>query len=124
MLNKIFLQGRLTKNPELRTTQNGKSVCTFTLAVDRDYDRSKADFINCVVWGMTAGFVTKNFVKGQMMLVSGSMQSREYIDKNDQKRIQWEVQVDGVNFCGDKRPRADVSAADFAEIADEEPLPF
>lgn len=120
MLNKIFLQGRLTKEPELRTTQNGKNVCTFTLAVDRDFDRSKADFIQCVAWGMTAGFVSKNFTKGQMMIVTGSLQSREYLDREDKKHTVWEVQVEGVQFCG-SRPR---SAADFDELADDEEVPF
>lgn len=122
MLNKIFLQGRLTKDPELRTTQNGKPVCSFTLAVDRDYDRGKADFVSCVAWNRHAQFVSNYFSRGQMALVTGSLQSRAWTDRENNKRMQWEVQVDGVNFCEGKKPT--VSAADFEEIADEEPLLF
>ena len=125
MLNKVFLQGRLTKDPELRTTQNGKQVCSFTLAVDRDSDRGKADFVNCVAWNRTAQFVSNYFHRGQMAIATGSLQSREWTDKSDNKRIQWEVQVESVNFCEAKKQTADVSAPDFEELDDdEEPLPF
>ncbi len=124
MLNKAILQGRLTKDPELRNTPNGKSVCSFNLAVDRDYDRSKADFVPCVAWGNTAEFVNSHFRKGQMALVVGSLQSREWTDRNSNKRTAWEVQVETINFCGDKKQTVDVSAADFHEVEDDGELPF
>lgn len=123
MLNLIVLQGRLTKAPELRKTQNDIAVCTFTLAVDRDRDRGKADFVKCVAWRSTAEFMTKYFGKGQMAIVTGSLQSRDWTDKEGNKRTDWEVQVDLVNFAGDKKT-ADVSAAEFEEIDDGDDLPF
>lgn len=123
MLNLIVLQGRLTKAPELRKTQNDIAVCTFTLAVDRDRDRGKADFVKCVAWRSTAEFMTKYFGKGQMAIVTGSLQSRDWTDKEGNKRTDWEVQVDLVNFAGEKKT-ADVSAAEFEEIDDGDDLPF
>lgn len=123
MLNLIVLQGRLTKAPELRKTQNDNAVCTFTLAVDRDRERGKADFVKCVAWRSTAEFMTKYFGKGQMAIVTGSLQSRDWTDKEGNKRTDWEVQVDLVNFAGEKKT-ADVSAAEFEEIDDGDDLPF
>lgn len=123
MLNLIVLQGRLTKAPELRKTQNDIAVCTFTLAVDRDRDRGKADFVKCVAWRSTAEFMTKYFVKGQMAIVTGSLQSRDWTDKEGNKRTDWEVQVDLVNFAGEKKT-ADVSATEFEELDDGDDLPF
>lgn len=125
MLNKIFIQGRMTKNPELRTTQSGKPVASFTVAVDRDYDREKCDFFNCVAWGKQAEFVSKFFEKGQMAVVSGSMQSRSWTDRENKKRLEWEVQAESIHFCGEKRKASpDISAADFEELEDEEEMPF
>lgn len=123
MLNLIVLQGRLTKAPELRKTQNDIAVCTFTLAVDRDRDRGKADFVKCVAWRSTAEFMTKYFGKGQMAIVTGSLQSRDWTDKEGNKRTDWEVQVDLVNFAGEKKT-ADVSATEFEELDDGDDLPF
>lgn len=123
MLNLIVLQGRLTKAPEMRKTQNDIAVCTFTLAVDRDRERGKADFVKCVAWRSTAEFMTKYFGKGQMAIVTGSLQSRDWTDKEGNKRTDWEVQVDLVNFAGEKKT-ADVSAAEFEEIGDGDDLPF
>ena len=123
MLNLIVLQGRLTKAPELRKTQNDIAVCTFTLAVDRDRDRGKADFVKCVAWRSTAEFMTKYFGRGQMAIVAGSLQSRDWTDKEGNKRTDWEVQVDLVNFAGEKKT-ADVSAAEFEEIDDGDDLSF
>lgn len=122
MLNKIFIQGRFTKAPELRKTQSGKSVCSFTLACDRDFDRSKADFINCTAWNQTAEFITKHFDKGQMVIVVGSLQSREF-EKDGNKRTAWEVQVEQAQFCGSKMASADIAATEFEELADDEQLP-
>ena len=123
MLNLIVLQGRLTKAPELRKTQNDNAVCTFILAVDRDRDRGKADFVKCVAWRHTAEFISKYFDKGQMAIITGTLQSRDWTDKGGNKRIEWEVQVDMVNFAGEKKT-ADVTATEFEEVADDGDLPF
>lgn len=91
MLNHISLMGRLTRAPELRYTQNGKPVASFTLAVNRDYQKDEVDFINIVVWGKTAEFVNSYLGKGLMATVSGRLQNREWTDKNGSKRISSEV---------------------------------
>ena len=82
MLNYIVIQGRLSKDPELRYTRNQTAVATFSVAVQRDYDREKADFIDVIAWRQTAEFVEKHFRKGQMIIVSGSLQMREWEDKH------------------------------------------
>ena len=106
MLNTISLIGRLTKTPELRRTQNGTSVCTFTIAVDRDFkdangDR-ETDFIACIVWRGTAEFVANYGAKGRLMCVSGSLQSRKWTDDHGNTRVSWEVQAQHAYFL-DKR---------------------
>ena len=93
-LNKIFLHGRMTAVPEMRKTQSGKSVCTFTLAVDRDSAQQATDFINCVAWERRAEFVNNYFTKGQEALVVGSLNSRQYKDKEGNNRTAWEVIVE------------------------------
>ena len=103
MLNNWTGMGRLTKDPELRTTQTGKSVVTFTIAVDRDFDRDKTDFISCTAWNKTAEFVSKHFRRGQLVLVSGSLQSRKWADEKGNPRLNWEIQAQGVWFGGDKK---------------------
>lgn len=102
MLNHITIQGRLCKNPELRYTPNNIPVATFCVAVDRDYDRQKTDFINVVAWRQTAEFVEKYFRKGQLIVVSGSLQLRGWTDKRGDKRTVAEVVAKHVYFCGDK----------------------
>lgn len=98
--------GRLTADPELKQTQNGVSVLSFSLAVDRDYTQQgqekQADFINIVAWRLTAEFISKYFTKGQMMALKGAIQTRSYEDKQGNKRIAFEVVVDKVYFCGSK----------------------
>ena len=97
--------GRLTADPELRTTTSGLSVTSFTVAVDRNYksgDERQTDFINCVAWRATADFVTRYFRKGQMIAVQGSLQVRNYEDKNGNKRTAYDVVADNVSFCGSK----------------------
>ena len=103
MLNKIILMGRLTKDPELRKTQTGKSVVSFTLAVDRDYQKDACDFIDIVAWEGTAEFVNRYFFKGKMCLVEGSLQSRKWSDKQGNNRTSWEVQAKSVYFGDDKK---------------------
>lgn len=126
MLNNIFIMGRLTRDPELRTTPGGKFITSFTVAVDRDYDREKTDFFYCSAWNKTAEFVSRNFKKGQMALVAGSMQSRDYTDKNNTKHTVWEINVNNVYFADSKKPEAkpDVKVDAFEELDDGEELPF
>lgn len=130
MLNSVTLLGRLTKTPELRYTGNNTPVVTFTIAVDRDYQSGgierQTDFVECVAWRKTAEFVSKYFTKGQMMALHGSLQSRKWEDKNGNNRVSWEVIADSVYFGGDKKSDANVSAADFKDLGDDEDgtLPF
>ena len=104
MINKVILQGRLTADVELKSTPNGISVATFTVAVDRAYksgEEKKADFINCVAWRGTAEFLSRNFRKGQELVTEGELQTRSY-EKDGQKRFVTEVIVSNVHFCGPK----------------------
>ena len=106
MLNVVALTGRLVEDPELKTITNGVSVCSFRIAVDRDYapqgQERKADFINVVAWRGTAEFVAKFFRKGQMIAVNGSIQTRQYEDRRGNKRTAVEVVAGSVSFCGSK----------------------
>ena len=107
MLNKIFLQGRLVADPELRHTQNGVAVASFRLAVDRDFkDREtgerKADFINVVAWRQTGEFVSRFLTKGRLAVVEGKLQTRDYTDRDGNRRYATEVVADNVYF-GDSR---------------------
>lgn len=130
MLNHITVQGRLVAEPELRTTQNQTSVTKFTLAVDRDYQsggsEKQTDFIECVAWRQTAEFVSKFFRKGQMALVSGTLQSRKWQDKGGNSRTSWEVVVDRVHFCGDRKSeQKSAVSVPFEELDGEDSeLPF
>ena len=108
MLNIIVIIGRLVRDPELRRTQSGVDVASFTLAVERDFTdratgRKETDFIDCVGWRQTAEFVSKWYKKGQMMAVEGRLQSREYTDKAGAKRKAWEIQADRCFFAGDAK---------------------
>lgn len=112
MLNRVVIMGRITVNPELRQTQGGVSVLSFTVAVDRRFTNPggerQADFIYCVAWRHNAEFISKYFVKGQMIAIDGVLQSRNYIDKNGNNRSVTEVVVENASFCGSK---AETSAA-------------
>lgn len=117
MLNHIELQGRLTGAPELRKTNDGKSVATFTLAVDRDFSKEKkADFVNCVAWEKKADFVSGYFDKGQEAVVAGRLQSRQYKDKEDKPRTAWEVMVENIYFSGKKADRAETPEVSGAAL--------
>ena len=111
MLNKIFLMGRLTRDPELRRTQSGTAVTSFSLAVDRDFKsqsgEKETDFIDIVAWRSTAEFVSKYFTKGRMAIVEGRLQLREYTDRDGNKRRAAEVVADNVYFGDSKRDSAD-----------------
>ena len=135
MLNKVILQGRLIADPEMRHTPNGVSVSTFRLAVDRDFkDKNtgerQADFINVVAWRTTGEFVSKFFSKGRMAIVVGSLQSRNYEDKDGNKRYTLEVIADNVYFGDSKKDQGaekepEYREPQFAEIRDDDgDLPF
>ena len=133
MLNIAVIMGRLTAEPELKTTQNGISVCSFTVAVERNYSNGgerQTDFINCVAWRQTAEFISRYFHKGSMIAINGSIQQRQYTDKNGNKRSAFEILVDNANFCGSKAESgnaADVQVDDsnFDEVdIDDGDLPF
>ena len=137
MLNKIFLMGRLTRDPELRRTQSGTAVASFSLAVDRDFkDKSgekQTDFIECVAWKGTGEFVSKYFTKGRMAVVEGRLQMRDWTDKEGNKRRSAEVVCDNVYF-GDSKKQDDSGfsggeyaprAQSYAELNDDDGyLPF
>lgn len=107
MLNKIILSGRLVRDPEMRTTQSGKSIASFTLAVERDFapqgQKKETDFINCTAWNGTADFMSRYFSKGSMATVCGSLQIQNYTDRDGNKRSVPNVNVENVYFAGDKR---------------------
>lgn len=108
MLNKIFIMGRLTKDPELRRTQTGTLVVNFTLAVDRDFKdkdtgERATDFINVVAWRNAAEYVSNYFSKGRMAVVEGRLQIRDWTDKEGNKRRSAEVIADRVYFGDSKR---------------------
>ncbi len=108
MLNHITIMGRLTRDPELRSTQSGTSVASFTVAVDRDFGgrdggERQTDFIDCVAWRQTGEFVSKYFHKGSMIVVSGRLQSRKWQDRDGNNRTSWEVVADNVYFGESRR---------------------
>ena len=110
MLNKIFIMGRLTRDPELRRTQSGTAVTSFTLAVDRDFKsqsgEKETDFIDVVVWRSTAEFAAKYFTKGRMAIVEGRLQIRPWTDKEGNSRRSAEVVADNIYFGDSKRDSA------------------
>ena len=131
MLNKCFLLGRMTKDPEIRRTNGGIAVTSFTLAVDRDFKTNgekETDFIDVVAWRNTAEFVSKYFSKGRMAIVEGRLQIRDWTDKNGNKRRTAEVVADNVYFGDSKKENKqepEYKQADLAEISEEDgELPF
>lgn len=131
MLNKIFIMGRLTRDPELRRTQGGNAVTSFALAVDRDFKSAdgtkETDFIDVVAWRNTAEFAAKYFTKGRMAVVEGRLQMRDWTDKEGNKRRIAEVVADNIYFGDSKREDAPAgnSAPTFEEIKDDGgDLPF
>ena len=102
MLNYDVKTGRLTADPELRTTQNGVPVVGFTLAVQRNYkidDEYPTDFLNFVAWRGTAEFICKHFRKGNLITVEGALETRKYTDKDGNNRTAYEIKVDRAHFC-------------------------
>lgn len=106
MLNRVVLMGRLTDHPELSYTRENTPVITFTLAVQRNYQKDQTDFIHIVAWRQTAEFIKKYFAKGQLIALDGRIQTRGYTDKNGNKRIAFEVVAEQVYFAESKRPEA------------------
>lgn len=150
MLNCVALIGRLVADPELRTTNSGKSVATFRIAVDRSFvkqgEQRQADFVTIVAWEGTANFISRYFQKGSMIAIQGRIQTRNYEDSNGNKRTAFEVLATEVSFCGSKNENnstapaysstdtstdtstalgfSTASPSDFEEIEDDEDLPF
>lgn len=135
-MNCIVLMGRLTSNCELKTTNNGNSVTSFNLAVDRSFtpkgQEKQTDFIPCVAWRNTAEFISKHFRKGQRIAVKGELQQRTYTANDGSKRNVYEVIVDGAFFCESKTEQTAEPSAEFKkavqggweEVPVDEDLPF
>lgn len=156
MLNVVAIMGRLVADPELKTTQQGTSVCSFRIACDRNFARQgeqrQADFIDIVAWRAQAEFVCKYFQKGSLIAIEGSLQTRQYQDKNGSNRTAVEVVTSNVSFAGSKAADKPATASyeqqtanphvreanaaqaapaydqgsmdDFATISDDGDLPF
>lgn len=104
-MNKVILMGRLTRDPEMRQSQQGTPVVSFTLAVDRRFAKEgqqQADFISCVAWSRLAEFICKYFQKGSMIAVSGRLQSRTWDDKDGKRQYSTEVVVEDAYFTGSR----------------------
>lgn len=124
-MNKILLQGRLTKDPEIRLTSKNDKVTRFTIAVDRDFNREETDFINCVAFKATAAFIESYFTKGDMILVAGRLQMQQYTSKDGSNRTAAEVMTDNVWFCSGKGKTKDAATeAQLAPVEDDGQLPF
>ena len=120
-LNRVVIMGRLTRDPELRRTQNGTAVTSFSLAVDRDFKSRESgekttDFIDVVAWRQTAEFVCQYLTKGRMAVVEGRLQIRDWKDKDGNNRRSAEVVADNIYF-GDSRRDSQPSGGDYAPPA-------
>ena len=132
MLNRIIVMGRMTRDPELRRTNSGTAVASFTVAVDRDFKsqsgEKETDFIDVVVWRNTAEFASKYFSKGRMAVVEGRLQIRDWTDKDGNKRRSAEIVADSVYFGDSKRDVGDAAQSEpqggFSEVEDAGDLPF
>lgn len=135
MLNRVNIQGRLGRDPELRRTGNGVAVVNFAIACDRDFAKDgerETDWVEVVAWRNTAEFAEKYFHKGDNCIVTGRLQSRRWEDKNGNKRTTIEVVADNIYFCGGKGKQGDVQEhevntkpVEFVEMADDDSLlPF
>ena len=126
MLNHITIMGRLTRDPEMRATQSGVAVASFTLAVDRDFSgrdggEKQTDFIDCTAWRHTAEFVSKYFSKGRMAVVSGRLQIDNYTDNDGNKRKAAKVIADNIYFGDSKKDGA--TSGQSGETASFTPAP-
>lgn len=131
-MNVVAITGRMVADAEMRQTTSGKSVCSFRVAVDGAKKDAPANFFDVTAWEHTAEFVTKYFHKGDMIAISGALQSRQYQDKSGSKRTAIEIVARDVSFCGSKTTHAEIaepakeSSADEFKTIDEngEDLPF
>ena len=131
-MNNITISGRLTADPELKVTTSGKNVCSFTVAVRRD--KETTDFIPCTAWNKTAENISRYFIKGSMIEVAGSLQTRNYEAKDKSKRTAFYVLVDKFGFLEAKSEKTNAESStennpyteqpQFQEIGDDEDLPF
>lgn len=128
MLNKVILIGRFTRDPELRSTPQGISTCSFSLAVDRNYQSAggerQTDFINCVAWRQTAEFISKYFQKGNAICVEGSIQTRSWKDNDGNNRYATDVVVDRTYFVESKKSAQSSSYAASSEALVFNDSPF
>ena len=139
MINNVTLMGRLTAAPELKQTTSGTSVMAFCIAVDRRFQQKdgerQADFINCVAWRNTAEFIAKYFSKGDMIAVTGEIQTRKYQDKSGNNRVAVEVVINQASFCGSKNSDSNADSApqynaytdtnnNFTDVNGDDDLPF
>ena len=138
MLNKIIVMGRIVNDIELKKTQSGVEVCSFKVACDRDFKgadgKKECDFIPVVAWRNTASFLAKYFGRGRMVVVDGKLQSRQWTDKNNNRRTEWEIQAENVYFADRKQSNGvgqsngaaaqETANNEFAEIEEEGDLPF
>ena len=121
MLNHVTLMGRLTKDPEMRSTQSGVSIASFTLAVDRDFSgkdgaEKQTDFIDCTAWRGTAEFVGKYFKKGSLVAVSGRLQMRDWEDREGNKRRSFDVVCENVYFAETRKSTGSQTAPARREV--------
>lgn len=127
-MNKILLTGRLTHDPELKTSANGVELCNFSLAVNRRFKNKEtgkyeADFLPCVAWRQTAAFLVRYCHKGDMIAIEGSLQTRKYDEKDTgKKRTAFDVMVDNIEFCGGKREQGAAGQVDHG-IPSSAPAP-
>ena len=132
MYNKAVIMGRLTADPELRQTQNGVSVTSFSVAVDRPYTNKsgekEVDFLNVVAWRGTAEFICRFFSVGKPILIDGSIQTRTYTDREGIERRVWEIVADQARFTESKGSQNTESQQndynDFEELSDLDDIPF
>jgi single-strand DNA-binding protein len=126
MINNVTLLGRLTAAPELKTTTSGTSVTSFCLAIDRRFQpkdgEKQTDFVNCVAWRSTAEFITKYFNKGDLIAVTGAIQTRKFTDKDGNNRNAVEVVADQASFCGGKSNGK--TAEEMQPVDDYAPVTF
>lgn len=128
-MNKFFGIGRLTRDPDMKTTPQQIAVATFTIAIDRKYKdasgNKQADFINIVAWRGTAEFIAKYFRKGSRIVIVGSIQTRTYDDKDGKKVYVTEVVADEIEFAESKQDKAEGQTSDFQTVEDDDcELPF
>lgn len=128
MINKAILMGRLTKDPELRHTNSGMAVCSFSIAINNGFGENQTtDFINCVAWNGTAEFVDKYFSKGKMIVVVGRISTRSWDGSDGKKNYATEVVANEVSFCESKRNEdipPDDDMGGFSPLDADEDMPF